>query len=40
MVKRPGREADQSLPFSAEDKNDWSYTSTVPYVTIRGVVLP
>jgi hypothetical protein len=36
-VKRPGREADQSPPSSAEDKNSWSYTSTLP---IRhGVVL-
>jgi hypothetical protein len=27
-VKRPGREADHSLPPSAEIKNAWSYTST------------
>jgi hypothetical protein len=31
-VKRPGREADHSLPSSAEVKNAWSYTSTPPYV--------
>jgi hypothetical protein len=27
-IKLPRREADQSLPFSAEVKNAWSYTST------------
>jgi hypothetical protein len=31
-VKRPGREADHSLPSSAEVKNAWSYTSTPQYV--------
>jgi hypothetical protein len=31
-VKRPGREADISLPSSAEVKNAWSYTSTLHYV--------
>jgi hypothetical protein len=31
-VKRPGREADHSLPFSAEVKNTWVYTSTASYV--------
>jgi hypothetical protein len=31
-VKRPGREADNSPPFSAEVKNAWSYTSTPQYV--------
>jgi hypothetical protein len=31
-VKRPGREADHSPPFSAEVKNEWSYTSTPQYV--------
>jgi hypothetical protein len=31
-VKRPGREADHSTPYSAEVKNVWSYTSTAPYV--------
>jgi hypothetical protein len=30
--KRPGREADLSLPSSAEVKNAWSYTTTPPYV--------
>jgi hypothetical protein len=33
-VKQPGHEADHSLPFSAMDKNVWSYTSTVPHVFI------
>jgi hypothetical protein len=27
-IKRPGREADQSPPSSAEVKNEWCYTST------------
>jgi hypothetical protein len=31
-VKRPGREADHSLPSSAEIKNAWSYISTLPYI--------
>jgi hypothetical protein len=31
-IKRPGREADNSPPFSANVKNAWSYTSTRPYV--------
>jgi hypothetical protein len=31
-VKRPGREADHSPPSSAEVKNAWSYTSTLPFV--------
>jgi hypothetical protein len=31
-VKRPGREADDSLPSSAEVKNAWSYTFTPQYV--------
>jgi hypothetical protein len=31
-VKRPGREADHSLPSSADVKNAWSYTSTPQYV--------
>jgi hypothetical protein len=37
-VKRPGREADHSLPSSAEVKNAWSYTS-VPPLHLHGVVL-
>jgi hypothetical protein len=37
-VKRPGREADHSLPSSAEVKNAWSYTST-PAIRLDGVVL-
>jgi hypothetical protein len=31
-TKGPGREADHSLPCSAEVKNAWSYTSTRHYV--------
>jgi hypothetical protein len=31
-VKRQGREADHSLPTSAEVKKMWIYTSTPPYV--------
>jgi hypothetical protein len=31
-VKRPGREADNSPPFSAEVNNAWNYTSTPQYV--------
>jgi hypothetical protein len=30
-VKRPGREADHSLPTSAEVKKIWIYTSIPPY---------
>jgi hypothetical protein len=30
-VKRPGREADRSPPFTSKVKNLWSYTST-PYI--------
>jgi hypothetical protein len=37
-VKRPGREADHSLPSSAEVKNAWSYTS-IPPIRLHGVVL-
>jgi hypothetical protein len=29
-VKRPGREADHSSPYSAELKNAWSYNSIPP----------
>jgi hypothetical protein len=28
--ERPGREADHSVASSAEGKNEWSYTPTVP----------
>jgi hypothetical protein len=31
-IKRPGQEAEHSPPSSAEVKNAWSYTSTLPYV--------
>jgi hypothetical protein len=34
QVKRPGREADYSLPTSAEVKNTWICTSTPPYVVM------
>jgi hypothetical protein len=30
-IKQLGREADHSLPYSAEVKNAWSYTYTPPY---------
>jgi hypothetical protein len=30
-IKWPEREADHSSPFSADIKNEWSYTSTPPY---------
>jgi hypothetical protein len=30
--KLPTREADHSPPTIAEDKNEWIYTSTPPYV--------
>jgi hypothetical protein len=38
-VKRQGREADHSPPFSAEVKNEWRYTSTPLYQCLHGVVL-
>jgi len=31
-IKRLAREADQSPPSSAENKNAWSYASTLTYV--------
>jgi hypothetical protein len=37
-VKLPGRESDHSSPSSAEVKNAWSYTSTLP-IRLYGVVL-
>jgi hypothetical protein len=37
-VKRPGRDADQSPPSSAEVKNMWSYTS-IPPIYLHGVML-
>jgi hypothetical protein len=33
-VKRPGREADHSPPYSAEVKNEWIYISTPQYISI------
>jgi len=38
VVKRPGREADHSLPSSEEAKNAWSYTSTPPHIITRRLV--
>jgi len=35
-IKRLGRDADHSPSFSAEVKNEWSYTSTSP-VCLHGV---
>jgi hypothetical protein len=37
-VKRQGREADNSRPPSAEVKNAWSCTSTLPYVYMAYVL--
>jgi hypothetical protein len=37
-VKRPAREADHSLPSSAEIKNEWNYMST-PSIRLHGAVL-
>jgi hypothetical protein len=36
MVERPGGEVNQSPPFSAEVKYDWSHTSAPP-LCLRGV---
>jgi hypothetical protein len=33
-IKRPGHKADHLLPSSAEIRNEWSYTSTPPYIFI------
>jgi len=38
VVKRPGREADNSPPSSAEVNNGWSCTSSPP-IRLHGVVL-
>jgi hypothetical protein len=37
VLKGLGREADHSPPSSAEVKNPWSYTSTLP-ILLHGVV--
>jgi len=37
-VKRPRREADHSLPFNAEVKNAWNYSSSPPYAFIARYV--
>jgi len=34
VIKRPGREADHSPPFSTEVKNAWSYTSAPQYAFV------
>jgi hypothetical protein len=40
-VKRPGREADHSLPISAKVKKTWIYPSTPPYSYVfTGTTLP
>jgi hypothetical protein len=41
-VKWPGREADRSVPYGAEIKNEWSYTSAPQYdfMTSAGPDLP
>jgi hypothetical protein len=33
-IKRPGREADHSLPTSTDVKEIWIYTSTPPYAFV------
>jgi len=38
VVKRLGREADHSPPFSAEVEYAWSYISNPP-IRLKGVVL-
>jgi hypothetical protein len=38
-VKRPGREADNSVPTSAEVKKTWIYTSTPPKSSWRSASL-
>jgi hypothetical protein len=38
-LKRPGREADHSLPSSADIKNTWSYTSTPSYAFMVGCLV-
>jgi len=35
-IKRPGREADHSLPTSTKIKNTWSYTSIPHTYSWRG----
>jgi hypothetical protein len=37
-VKRSGRESDHSPPSTAEVKNAWGYTSTLP-IRLHGAVL-
>jgi hypothetical protein len=37
-VKRSGREANHSSPYSDEVKNEWSCTSTTPYVFLAWCV--
>jgi hypothetical protein len=37
-VKQPEREADHSPPYSAEVKNEWSYTSSPP-IRLNGMML-
>ena len=37
-LKRPGRQADHSTPFSAERKNVWSCTYISPHAIIACIV--
>lgn len=37
-MKRPGREADLPLPSTADVKNEWSYTSNLPYASMTRTV--
>jgi hypothetical protein len=34
-IKQPGREIDLSRPSRSEVKNEWSYTSTPPYIHVN-----
>jgi len=38
LLKRPGREADNSPPSSADVKDAWSYAS-IPQILLHGLVL-
>jgi hypothetical protein len=38
-AKRTGREADHPPPSSAEVKNEWSYTSTPPHISMASCLV-
>jgi H+/gluconate symporter-like permease len=38
-LKRPVHEADRSPPTTAESRNAWIYTSTLPYVLIAQLII-